>query len=74
MENKQEAFVQALKNLLDAAQEVKESEEKSAKLSDAQSEKAVSDDAVEIALKRIALKLTVLALLNYLYNEMVGKD
>lgn len=73
MENKQEAFVQALKNLLDAAQEVKESE-KSAKLSDAQSEKAVSDDAVEIALKRIALKLTVLALLNYLYNEMVGKD
>ena len=73
MENKQEAFVQALKNLLDAAQEVKESE-KSAKLSDAQSEKAVSDDAVEIALKRIALKLTVLALLNYLYNEMVEKD
>lgn len=73
MENKQEAFVQALKNLLDAAQGVKESE-KSANLSDAQSEKAVSDDAVEIALRRIALKLTVLALLNYLYNEMVRKD
>ena len=73
MENKQEAFVQALKNLIDAAQEVKESE-KSAKLSDAQSEKAVSDDAVEIALRRIALKLTVLALLNYLYNEMVEKN
>ena len=73
MENKQEAFVQVLKNLFDAAQEVKESE-KSTKLSDAQSEKAVPDDAIEIALKRIALKLTVLALLNYLYNEMAGKD